>query len=118
MDVAEEESEATIIDRFRVEGFTGSFTVRGDRLSLVETGQTFGAHDLIIRSFRRFEGISDPDDMSIVYAIETRDGARGTLVDAFGVYASPAVTRVLGPVRIERRRPAGARAVERPEATR
>ena len=33
--------------------------------------------------------------MSIVYAIESRDGTRGTLVDAFGVYSNPAVSAVL-----------------------
>jgi hypothetical protein len=38
--------------------------------------------------------------MSIVYAIEGGDGTRGTLVDAFGVYASPAVGRVLASVPI------------------
>ena len=27
--------------------------------------------------------------MSVVYAIEARDGTRGILVDAFGVYANP-----------------------------
>ena len=52
----------------------------------------FRAEDLTIREFHRFEGVSDPDDMSIVYAIESRDGTRGTLVDAFGVYSNPAVT--------------------------
>jgi hypothetical protein len=42
--------------------------------------------------------------MSIVYAIESRDGTRGTLVDAFGVYSSPAVTHVLErvPIRLAR----------------
>jgi hypothetical protein len=39
----------------------------------------------------RFEGISDPDDMAIVYALEARSGIRGTLVDAFGVYSDPRV---------------------------
>jgi len=29
--------------------------------------------------------------MSIVYAIETGNGVRGTLTDAFGVYADPSV---------------------------
>jgi hypothetical protein len=29
------------------------------------------------------------------HAIESREGTRGTLVDAFGVYASPAVAAVL-----------------------
>ena len=54
-----------------------------------------GESTCTIREFHRFEGVSDPDDMSIVYAIESRDGTRGTLVDAFGVYSNPAVSRVL-----------------------
>jgi len=29
--------------------------------------------------------------MSVVYAIETTDGRRGTLVDAYGTYATPEV---------------------------
>ena len=32
--------------------------------------------DLVIRTFYRFEGVSDPDDMAIVYAIETLDESR------------------------------------------
>ena len=43
--------------------------------------------------------------MSIVYAMEGADGMRGTLVDAFGVYASPAVAALLERVRIQRRTP-------------
>jgi hypothetical protein len=76
--------------------------VAGDGLRSAEGGKTFRAEDLLIREFYRFEGVSDPDDMSIVYAIESRDGTRGTLVDAFGVYASPAVGRVLEHVPIRR----------------
>jgi len=37
--------------------------------------------------------------MAIVYAIETVNGTRGTLVDAFGVYASPAISAFLDRVR-------------------
>jgi hypothetical protein len=46
---------------------------------------------VVIRKVARFEGVSDPDDMSVIYAIESRGGLRGTLVDAFGVYSDPAV---------------------------
>ena len=49
----------------------------------------------MIREFHRFEGISDPDDMAIVYAIESKSGVRGTFADAFGVYADPATAAVL-----------------------
>ena len=44
-----------------------------------------------IAEWHRFEGVSDPDDMAILYAIETRNGLRGTIADAFGVYADPSV---------------------------
>jgi len=53
--------------------------------------------DARVEGFRRAQhrfigaGVSDPDDMSILCAIETRSGVRGTLVDAFGVYSDPLV---------------------------
>ena len=54
--------------------------------------------DVTIREYERFEGVSDPDDMAILYAIESSSGARGTLVDAFGVYADPGISAYLGRV--------------------
>ena len=83
-------------------GFTANFGVVGDRLRAFDSGKTFGAHELIIRDFQRFEGVSDPDDMAIVYAIETTDGTRGTLVDAFGPYANPTLGAFLDHVAIRR----------------
>lgn len=71
-----------------------------DGLRLIGSAKTFRPDEMTIRAYRRFEGVSDPDDMSIVYAVEARDGTRGTLVDAFGVYASPALAAVLDHVRI------------------
>ena len=99
-DVTLTETLADLADR----GFAAAFAVAGDGLRATGTVRTFRAEDLTIREFHRFEGISDPDDMSIVYAIESRDGTRGTLVDAFGVYSNPAVTRVLEhvPIRLAR----------------
>ena len=35
----------------------------------------------------RFEGESDPADEAVVYAIESHNGLKGILVDAFGVYS-------------------------------
>jgi hypothetical protein len=91
---------AATLDDLERRGFTERFEAAGDRLRAAGSGRTFRADELTIREFHRFEGVSDPDDMSIVYAIEGGDGTRGTLVDAFGVYASPAVGRVLASVPI------------------
>ena len=90
------------IERLVGRGFTANFGVVGNRLRAFDSGKTFGPHELIIREFQRFEGVSDPDDMAIVYAIESTDGTRGSLVDAFGTYASPTVSAFLHGVPIRR----------------
>jgi hypothetical protein len=90
------------IERLISRGFTAHFGVVGDRLRAFDSGKTFGADQLTIREFQRFEGVSDPDDMDIVYAIESSDGTRGSLVDAFGAYSNPSVSAFLHDVPIRR----------------
>jgi hypothetical protein len=88
------------IDDFAEQGFTEHFGVRGRRLRGLDSGESFEAHEVVIRGFERFEGVSDPDDMSIVYAMETLTGMRGTLTDAFGVYSSPVISAFVHDVAI------------------
>ena len=84
-------SERTAIECLDHEGFVEHFAVTGGSLRGLDGGKAFRPDQVVIRKLARFEGVSDPDDMSIVYAIEGCDGTRGTLVDAFGVYSDPAV---------------------------
>jgi hypothetical protein len=93
---------SSAIARLADRGFTAHFGVVGERLRAFDSGKTFGAHELTIREFQRFEGVSDPDDMAIVYAIESSDGTRGSLVDAFGAYSNPSVSAFLQNVPIRR----------------
>jgi hypothetical protein len=81
-------------------GFIEHFGVRGEELRSFDSGRVFRAGELVVREFHRFEGVSDPDDMAIVYAIEGQGGIRGTLVDAFGAYSDPAVSAFLSGVPI------------------
>jgi hypothetical protein len=92
----------TVADLAR-RGFTEHFTVVDQILHAQDSGARFAPRDVTIRDYFRFEGVSDPDDMSIVYAIETRDGTRGILVDAFGVYSDPAVSAFLKDVAIDQK---------------
>jgi hypothetical protein len=81
-------------------GFIANFGVVDDRLRAFDTGKTFEAHEVVIREYQRFEGVSDPDDMAIVYGIESLDGTRGSLVDAFGAYSNGTVSAFLQDVPI------------------
>jgi hypothetical protein len=85
-------------------GYTASFRADGDMLRVSGTDCRYAAEDALIHDFYRFEGASDPDDMSVIYAVGTADGTRGTLIDAYGTYADPAVAAVVG--RMEFRPPA------------
>jgi len=94
---------AGVIEDLARRGFAANFGVVHSRLRALDSGKSFAAEELVIREYHRFEGASNPDDMSIVYAIETRSGMRGTLVDAFGVYSNPVVSEFLKDVPIQRR---------------
>ena len=95
---------ASAIDDLARRGFTESLAVVGNELLTTKMQKIFRPDEVVIREYRRFEGVSDPDDMSIVYAIETDGGIRGTLVDAYGVYADPAVSAFLSKVPVRRSR--------------
>jgi hypothetical protein len=91
---------AGAIDDLGMSGFIENFGVSGGALRSFDSGRTFSAAQVVIREYHRFEEVSDPGDMSIVYAIEGQGGVRGTLVDAFGVYSDPAVCAFLDGVPI------------------
>ena len=84
-------SEAPAIRTLERKGFAEPFSVTGDSLVLSGGGRKFRPEELRLKDYFRFEGTSDPDDMSIIYALEAMDGTRGYLVNAFGVYADPSV---------------------------
>jgi hypothetical protein len=79
--------EITCLKNLRGKGFTDQFGIAGSSIVCIDNGVSYKPHEVSVVSFYRFEGFSDPDDMAIIYAIQTSDGRKGTLVDAYGVYA-------------------------------
>jgi hypothetical protein len=94
------------IDSMKQDGFTEDFMVTEDNhLKCYCSDKAYSPEDVSIRNFHRFEGVSDPADMSILYAIETNDGIRGTLTDAYGTYSDDKVSAFIKEVEeIEKKR--------------
>jgi hypothetical protein len=90
-----EETLKRVVDELNRRGYTEHFKAIDGGLEALGSGRRFAPKDLTIRGYYRFEGVSDPDDMAIAYAIETTSGVRGVLVDAFGVYADPTTSEAL-----------------------
>ena len=68
-------------------GYTEDFRLHADSLECVSKDRKFSAENFYVDEFYRFEGMTNPDDSSILFAISSSDGIKGTLVDAYGVYA-------------------------------
>ena len=88
------------MEDLRSRGFTANFEFLERTFRDLESGKTFTADQLTIVEHYRFEGASDPEDMSVVYAIESHDGTRGIIADAFGTYANPDLGAFLNKVRL------------------
>lgn len=85
----------------RLHGFENDFMVleNGKFMKEMHNGdKLYRPEEVRIVSYYRFEGESDPADMSILYAMETNDGVKGTLSDAYGTYSSRRVTDFIAKV--------------------
>lgn len=76
-------------------GFKTQFQAVAKGLKSLTTDYIYKADDVKIVNFYRFEGESNPDDSAILYAIETANGERGTLTDAYGVDADADVAEFI-----------------------
>jgi len=65
-------------------GYSIDFNLEPDRITCPKTPLALGPTEFEITEVYRFEGNSDPADEAIVYAIESRQGAKGVLVNGFG----------------------------------
>ena len=74
------------------DGYTDSFKVTAKGLYSPAKEKFFAPEEVHVLNFYRFEGESDPADNAIMYVIETDDGLKGTLIDAYGPYSDIAVT--------------------------
>jgi hypothetical protein len=101
-DALEPETLAGVMEEVNGRGYTEHFIPDHGALRVVGSGKRFVASEVTIAEYHRFEGVSDPDDMAILYAIETRSGVRGTLVDAFGYYSDPRVGAFMDQILVRR----------------
>jgi len=83
------------LEKANSKGFVSWFKATDKGLKCIDSNRVYRPEEVAVPNFFRFEGVSDPDDMSILYEIETFDGCRGTLIDAYGVYADERVAKFM-----------------------
>jgi hypothetical protein len=99
------ENYATItelLNNLKEEGYELDFNLNNDCIECRAFDIKLHPDDFVIDKFFRFEGASNPDDNAIVYAISSKRGLKGTLIDAYGVYADSLTTEMVDKLKIKR----------------
>jgi hypothetical protein len=92
------------LNKLESEGYTDQYKVEKGKLCDLTNKKKYKAKDVKAVNFYRFEGNSNPDDMSILYAIETSDGRKGTLVDAYGFYSDDETGEFINQIEINKKK--------------
>jgi hypothetical protein len=77
-------------------GYTENLSLEGDTVDDKDKNVKMTADDIEIDEFYRFEGASNPSDMSIVYAVTSKKyNLKGVLINAYGTYANSSSSAIL-----------------------
>src|SRR5690606_23726267 len=77
-----------VIVRLEEKGYGRELSIMEGGACFEDGGQLSSPEQLTIVKVYRFEGESDPADMSVAYAIRSDDGQCGFLVNAYGTYSN------------------------------
>jgi hypothetical protein len=73
------------VNGLRERGYSMDFSL--DEKNLICKGEKLNVEDFEIVEVHRFEGHSNPDDSSVLYAIESKKGHKGIMISAYGMYS-------------------------------
>lgn len=82
-------------------GYTIDLNLADDGIESKHLKKTWDAGQIEVDKAYRFEGMSNPDDNSVLYAINTKGGEKGLLVDAYGAYSGQISKEMIQKLKIE-----------------
>lgn len=89
------------VEDLKRRGYSEDFSLKPHCIECASRNLQLHPEDFVVEEFHRFEGASNPDDNSIVYAVSgERNGIKGILVDAYGVYAEKLSPEMISRLRL------------------
>jgi hypothetical protein len=73
------------MNELKDKGYTCDFNLDDTKITDKKADSTYLPNDFNIDKVYRFEGMTNPSDSSILYAITTSNNRKGLLVDGYGV---------------------------------
>ena len=89
------------INALRKEGYTLDFNIRQECIICQQTNAELSPDEFTIDKVYRFEGISNPADQSVLYAISSsKFGVKAVLVNGYGISADAATNTIIAKLKI------------------
>ena len=103
-DGSEMETLSAAIARLQADGYTGNWYAGDDGDLVCEAcGAHFDVTNMHVDETVRFEGMSDPADESILYALSTDDDHKGLYSTTFGAEMPAGDVAVIRAIRVKQR---------------
>jgi hypothetical protein len=82
-------------------GFNAEFKFDGKQLLSIETNHSYQPEELRIVEYHRFEGMTNPADSSVIFAIETNTSEKGTVIMSYSTDADMQLVSFIDKIKVQ-----------------
>jgi hypothetical protein len=82
-------------------GFDSEFKFDDNRLLSIQNNHAYQAKDLLIVEYHRFEGMTNPADSSVIFAIETNTEEKGTVIMSYSTDADMELVSFIDKIKVK-----------------
>ena len=90
------------LNDLKARGYDCDFNLRETCIECAHSGAQLSPDEFEISETHRFDGSTNVDDEVVLYAIESKSGLKGTLVNAYGIYADSASDAIISKLRFHK----------------
>ena len=96
------ETLSEAIQDLKARGYQNDFNLQAEWIECHPMNLRLKPKEFHVDEVYRFEGATNPDDSSVLFAIRSSDGVKGILVDAYGAYSDALSQEMIGALKIDK----------------
>jgi len=96
------ETLSEAIQDLKTRGYNNDFNLHPEWIECPPMSLKFKPTEFHVDEVHRFEGATNPDDSSVLFAIRSSTGVKGILVDAYGAYSDSLSQEMVSALKIDK----------------
>ncbi|HEY3403320.1 MAG TPA: phosphoribosylpyrophosphate synthetase [Ohtaekwangia sp.] len=96
------ETLSEAIRSLKSKGYDQDFNLHPEWIECTPLNLRLKPAEFHVDEVHRFEGMTNPDDSSVLYAVSSSSGLKGLLVDAYGAYAEGISQDMLARLKVDK----------------